>query len=103
MTTTTAQRLVDETMDEFDYNKVQSVMENLNWYWATIGGIPSVADLKKRTRELLYESIEWVLKHRSSYHTATGGFTIDVEWDDDEFKIGGVELKFILEYSRVYN
>ena len=100
---TTAQKLVDETMDEFDYNKVQSVMEDLNWYWASIGGVPTVSDLKKRTRELLYEGIEYVLKHRSYYTASTGGFTINVEWDDDEFKIGEVNLKFILEYSSIRN
>lgn len=96
---TTAQKLVDETMDEFDYNKVQSVMEDLNWYWATISGVPTVADLKRRSREMLLESIEWVLKHRSYYYTATGGFEVTVEWDDDEFRIGDVSLKFILEHN----
>lgn len=86
-------------MDEFDYNKVQSVMEDLNWYWATIGGIPTVVDLKRRSREMLFESIEWVLKHHSNYYTATGGFEVTVEWDDDEFRIGDVSLKFILEHN----
>ena len=101
---TTAQRLVDEIMDDFDYEKVQKVMEYLNWKWYPIDGqIPSVTDLKKKSRELLYDVIEHSLKYRSTCLISAGGFNVEAVWDDEEFKLDEVNLKFILESNGALN
>jgi hypothetical protein len=42
--------LVDEIMDTFDFEKVQRVMNFLNWNWDKPGYIPTVIDLRKELR-----------------------------------------------------
>jgi len=46
----------DEIMERFDFQKVRSVMEFLNWTWAGTG-IPSTAELKRTARHVLFEAI----------------------------------------------
>ena len=45
--------LIDEIMDNFDFEKVHRVMTAVEWTWATIGGVPEVRDLRTTARKLL--------------------------------------------------
>lgn len=49
------QHKLDEIMDQFEFYKVQRVMESLDWRWAGVGGVPTTADLRQHVRERLTE------------------------------------------------
>jgi hypothetical protein len=60
--------LINEILDEFEFEKVHRTMKALDWKWSGCDGVPSIGDLRRQARELLQE----LLKH--DYHlTGTGG------------------------------
>ena len=62
-------RLIDEVLDNFDFDKVKKAMDALNWIWIGCDGVPSIYDLRKKSRRLLKEAIK-----QNSYRISTGGF-----------------------------
>lgn len=79
---------IESIMDNFDFDKVQKVMEFLNWKWvSTENGIPSVQELRSQARRLIKEAIE------EKVRIATGGFRVDYFYEDE----GYVELSFIVD------
>lgn len=44
---------IDDIMDNFDFNKVETVMKATNWTWASTHGVPVKHELRKQARELL--------------------------------------------------
>lgn len=99
----TQQEWIDEVMDEFDYDKVQKVMEFLNWTWMTIDGTLTVSDLKRSTRKNLHETFTGATLAKSNFRTGTGGFVIEVEWSKDLDCVDSIELSFVLDSSLIFN
>ena len=60
--------LINEILDEFDFEKVHRTMKALDWTWYGSDGVPSIGDLRRAARELLQE----LLKH-NHYCVGTGG------------------------------
>lgn len=81
----TQQELIDEILDQFDFQKVKEVMDALNWTWAigTESHVPDIPELRKKAREMLWDSIR--SKDRM---IKTGGFVAEKEDDDT------LELRF---------
>ena len=83
--TITQQQLIDEILDQFDFQKVKKVMDAVDWKWA-IGKeshVPDIPELRKKARELL-----WDLVRSKSRMIKAGGLV--VEKDDDDI----LELRF---------
>ena len=67
--------MIDEILDEFDFEKVHRVMQALNWKWHGSPDVPSIADLRRTARSLLKQVVEVPNLSR----TATGGFVAYME------------------------
>lgn len=85
--TITQQQLIDEILDQFDFEKVKKVMDALNWTWAmgTKAHVPDTPELRKKAREMLWGLVR---SRRQSRRIKAGGLV--VEKDDD----GTLELRF---------
>ena len=74
--------IIDNILDEFDFDKVHRVMEFLNWGW-TDGShpleIPTTGQLRKRARTLMKGLIG-----EEDGGTASGGFWITKKTFDGE-------------------
>ena len=91
---------IENILDEYDFQKVQKVMEALEWHWAVSDdGLPSIGELRRLARGLLedvyrYEDAPFCM-------VGTGGFeatrTMDV---GDLTKY--LSLKFIVEEGNNY-
>ena len=81
MLTEKQQEVIDEIMDNFDFEKVHKAMTALDWKWGK--GIPDVWELKKSARRLLKTSIE------ENTCIGTGGFLVDKDGDY-------ISLKFVV-------
>ena len=69
-------------MDRFDFEKVQKVMEFLNWTWTGMGEVPTIAELEETALYLLTGCVrEFELKGSplSGMLYATGGFQARVK------------------------
>jgi hypothetical protein len=83
--TITQQQLIDEILDQFDFEKVKEVMDALNWTWGmgTKAHVPDIPELRKLSREML-----WDLIRSKGQMIQAGGLV--VEKDDDDT----LELRF---------
>ena len=83
--TITQQELIDEILDQFDFEKVKEVMDALDWKWA-MGPephVPDIPELRKKARKLL-----WDLVRSNSVMIKTGGFVVEKDYE------GTLELRF---------
>lgn len=64
--------MIDEILDEFDFEKVHRVMVALDWQWYIQGEKtnPSIADLRRTARSLLQHVV-----NNKNIAAASGGFT----------------------------
>lgn len=63
--------MIDEILDEFDFEKVHKVMVVLDWKWHNTDGVPSIGDLRRMARSLL----QHVVSSREINTAASGGLT----------------------------
>ena len=100
-------KMVDEILEEFNFERVQTVMFKLNWQWAmTAHGIPTIEELRETAERLLRQAAECRLgQYGNSYWelgiiNATGGFQATAFCDETKTRITGLDLKFVLtEYD----
>ena len=91
--TFTERMKIQDILEDFNFQKVHDVMEQLDWKWAmTKYGVPTIDELKREAKRLL---IDACIEHTC---VATGGFRAVYEAgetpDDPETYIA---LEFIIE------
>ena len=96
-------QMIDDIMDNFDFDRVQTAMEALDWQWAG-KGIPSIDELKETAVYLLKGASRLRLgEYLDSYWeegiiNSTGGFQATAYCDKNKTKITALDLKFVLEH-----
>jgi hypothetical protein len=85
------QEAIDTIMDYFKFEKVQKVMEFLDWRWfGSEEGIPTLPELKQEARRLLKHSLE------EKESISTGGFHVRyISYENGDETI---ELFFSVDY-----
>ena len=107
------EKLIEEVLDYFDFDKVHKHMVSVNWIWVGTG-VPNHQKLIKRATELLKDAAQAVKKEFNedlrtsnqhnppfwSYSVATGGFEAQaiIYKQDGEFKMS-LRLLFILSQA----
>ena len=84
------ERMVEDLLSEFDFEKVDKVMRLLDWKWCVYGDkqvIPGVYGLITEARRLLFEVLE---EDEKEYHSLSCG-GLKASWDGEY-----LELEFIL-------
>lgn len=81
--------VIMDCLDEFDFHRVYSVMEYLDWHWSTEeGGVPSVSTLRRTARKCLQEVLIGAIERKNEggeYIMATGGFRYEAKLYPDGF------------------
>lgn len=98
------QEMIDDIMDNFDFNKVAKCMKALNWKWHDVDGsvnVPEEHHIRKEARKLM-NSVKDVCHHRT-FITGTGGFYVQCWYNQhpsaystDKGKLESMELTFVL-------
>ena len=68
---------IDDLIDNFDFDRVETVMQALDWKWAnpeSHPSVPTVPQMRKTARNLLREAAKMAIKTNQGYSVATGGF-----------------------------
>ena len=97
-------KMIDDIMDEFDFNRVETVMEFMDWKWAGDNGLEyvTVDMLKKTAKRLLRDAAESRLGRFKNEHweqgiiCGTGGFQAMAFCNEEKTKIEALDLKFVL-------
>lgn len=92
--------IIDEVIDNFDFEKVYEHMINTNWVWVTSVdedyenyqyAVPSINRLKHKLRSMLVEAYTSINNHpelkEMPYMLSCGGFTIFLWQPNDECRI----------------
>jgi hypothetical protein len=93
-------KMIDGIMKEFNFDRVQSTMEYLNWKW--IGEHVTMEMLRNDAERLLRGAAEMRLgeyKNEPYYEPiqySTGGFQAMAWCNESKTKITALELKFVL-------
>lgn len=67
--------MIDEILDEFDFEKVHRVMVALDWQWYGMDMSPSIGDLRRQARSLLKQ----VVDGKDLRQVSSGGLTAYME------------------------
>lgn len=88
------QEIIDEIIDNFDFDRVHDVMEYMDWGWQG-EGVPSIEKLKESAIELLEHAYNGYFEQGNGeqYSIQTGGLEAYYMYDDNE---DCFELKFVL-------
>ena len=92
--------MIEDILNEFDFDKVERVMEVLDWKWR--GETPTLYDLRETALRLLRGAAESRLgafkdeHHHVAIISATGGFEAKAFCDENKTKITGLQLDFIV-------
>jgi hypothetical protein len=93
-------KMIDDIMDAFDFDKVQRTMDFLRWKWA--GEYVTIDMLKETSNRLLREAADARLGDYKDTHweqsviCATGGFQAQAWCNEDKTKVDALDLKFVL-------
>ena len=97
---------INEILDEFDFERVNDVMEAICWEWVMSDGrygIPSIPELRKQSRRLLEETVSNLISSKETqYYIESGGFRAEANKYDDDPKIY-IRLSFVVtSWENVY-
>ena len=85
-------KMVTAVMEEFDFDRVHRIMENLDWKWDGIGcckmTVPSTYRMTKYAEKLLRDAAQHY-GGKESYSCSSGGFTAKFDGE-------ALTLQFIL-------
>jgi hypothetical protein len=65
---------VDSILDEFDFDKVRTVMKTLNWTYFDSTEVPTVSRIYRMARNLLIAA--YTADPSPEWYTASGGFEV---------------------------
>ena len=100
-------KMIDEIMDEFNFARVLTTMEALDWKWATAKsgyGIADMDELRATAERLLRGAAESRLGDYKDSHwelgiiNGSGGFQATAWCDEDKTRITALDLSFIVEH-----
>jgi hypothetical protein len=76
------EKIIDDILNEFDFNKIHKVMVLLNWSWyssKSVSGIPSIQEMIKTATHLLESVIvrRFQMENEEEYiYIGSGGFYV---------------------------
>ena len=90
------EQLIDEIVENFNWDKVYRTMEALNWTWVdSEGETPSIGKLITTATRLLRDAYDGAEKEQYTYLAGTGGFEA-VCFADGEDGMYRLELRFVV-------
>ena len=90
------EQLIDEIVENFNWDKVYRTMDALGWTWVdSEGETPSIGRLITTATRLLRDAYDGAVKEQETYLSGTGGFEA-VCFVDGEDGIYRLELRFVV-------
>jgi hypothetical protein len=95
----TQQEMIDGIIDHFDFNRVMTAMDALNWRWSGMKDTPTKQELIDAASERLHSAITQVLNPDNTEHrdigwiSASGGFQATA-WKTKKGNLAKLRLEF---------
>jgi hypothetical protein len=95
------EKMIDEIIQEFNFERCYLAMNTLNWEWFSTG-VPTVEMLKDAAIDRLHSAMEGVkdkenkLSANEHYSASSGGLK-GTAWKNRYGHVTGIKLEFVLE------
>jgi len=95
------QQMIDNIIDNFDFDRVMTTMDALHWRWRGSKDTPTKQELIDSALERLRSAIEQVLSPNNKEHkdigwiSASGGFQAQA-WKTKKGNLAKLQLEFIV-------
>ena len=90
--------MIQNILENFDFQKCHTVMKVLGWTWAWTPATPTIEQLKKSAEERLRSAMDLARKEKcskSTYFSSSGGLKGNA-WVNRYGHIEAVRLEFVL-------
>lgn len=92
-------KMIDEIIENFDFQKCQIAMKKLNWVWAGVG-VPTIQDLKKSAYNRMCNAIKSAQESKFSstgepFSVSSGGLKATV-YKNRYNRVNHMTLEFVL-------
>jgi len=84
------EKVKNEIIKNFDFEKASEVMSLLNWNWAIYGRVPNPLEIKKNAIEL----IDSLFENDNTVSVSSGGFTVRKSCEINDGEYDTVKLSF---------
>lgn len=94
----TEDKMIQEILDNFDFNKCSLTMKALNWTWGLNGHSPTIEEMKVSAEDRLRNAMDYAKKDKGFKHTyfsSSGGFKGNA-WVNRFGQIEAIRLEFVL-------
>ena len=89
------EQLIDEIVENFNWDKVYRTMDALGWTWVdSEGETPSIVKLITTATKLLRDAFDGAVREQETYLSGTGGFEAVCYVDNDGMY--RLELRFVV-------
>jgi len=90
-------KMIQEILDNFDFNKCWTVMKLINWTWGFNNETPTISKLKESAVARLKSAVEQAKKGEKIdvYFSSSGGLKGSA-WRNRYHQIEGIKLEFVL-------
>ena len=82
--------ILDDIMEEFNFDEVKIIMDALDWTWGNSDKVPSLEEIKDAAANLLWKCVT----DDGNNVIASGGFEVEKDFSDVEDPY--VTLKFVV-------
>ncbi len=84
---------INEVMENFDFERVENVMDCLKWKWGVEGRVPDIYEIRRFARQLLADACIGLsnLIEDKKLSLSSGGFTATA------YRDGSLSLSFVVE------
>lgn len=94
------EKMIEDVLEHFDFEKCQYVMKQLNWQWFG-RGIPTIDELKYSARERLESAIQGATDKKdrlplTSYYFSSSGGLKATAWRNRYGHLEAINLEFVL-------
>jgi hypothetical protein len=90
--------LIDEALCNFNFFRVQSTMEALDWRWARCNGVPDIMTMRAACDVMLKRAYDEIQAGASEYEIGSGGFDVYATTKQDGDIV--LKLRFVVcEYN----
>jgi hypothetical protein len=94
------EKMIDEIIDNFDFERCHFVMSKLKWEWG-FNGVPTIEDLKRAARQRMEQAIKGALDKNdilplNSYYFSSSGGLKATAWRNRYGHLEAINLEFVL-------
>ena len=90
------EKLIEDILENFDFDKVKKTMNFLGWTWAKLQDVPTTYQIMKSARERLEGAYNNAMKNKKDSCLSSGGLRAFAEYNKKSKVVDFLQLDFVL-------